>query len=159
MFLVRSGEQHYCPCCGSLLKAIGSRRRGYIKDTGEHVTLMIRRLGCKSCKKVHHELPDILVPYKRYCSQSIEAVITGEKGLSIVADESTINRWKQWFRSLADYFLWCLISIVTRFGKGAAEDRSESPGSSLQRIWSYVGDGPGWLSRIVRPVVNTNYWV
>ncbi len=159
VFLVRSGEQHYCPCCGGLLKAIGSRRRGYIKDTGEHVTLMIRRLGCKACKKVHHELPDILVPYKRYCSQSIEAVITGEKGLSVVADESTINRWKQWFKALVDYFLGCLISIAARFGKGAAKDRSELSGSSLQRIWSHVGDGPGWLARIVRPVANTNYWV
>jgi hypothetical protein len=100
-----------------------------------------------------------LVPYKRYCSQSIEAVITGEKGLSVVADESTINRWKQWFKALADYFLGCLISIAARFGKGAVKDRSELSGSSLQRIWSHVGDGPGWLARIVRPVANTNYWV
>ena len=47
--------------------------------------------------------------------QSIEAVITGEKGLSVVADESTINHWKQWFRALVDYFLGCLISIAARF--------------------------------------------
>lgn len=121
--------------------------------------MMIRRLRCKPCKQVHHELPDILVPYKRYSSESIEAVVTGEKGLSVVADESTINRWKRWFRALADHFLGSLISITARYGKGAAEERSELPGSPLQRIWHYVGDGPGWLARVVRPVVNTNLWV
>ena len=159
MFFVRSGEQHYCPCCGGALKVIGSRRRGYIKDTGERVVLMIRRLRCELCKRIHHELPDILVPYKRYCSKSIEAVVTGEKVLSVGADESTISRWKQWFSALATYFLGSLISITARYGKGAAEERSELPGSSLQRIWSYIGDGPGWLARVVRPVVNANYWV
>ena len=141
------------------MKVIGSRRRGYIKDTGECVILMIRRLRCEPCKQVHHELPDILVPYKRYCSKSIEAVVTGEKVLSVGADESTISRWKQWFRALANHLLGSLIAITACYQKGAAEDRSALPGSSLQRIWSHVGDGPGWLARIVRPVVNANYWV
>lgn len=120
---------------------------------------MIRRLGCKPCKQVHHELPDILVPYKRYSSKSIEAVVTGEKDLSVVADESTINRWKRWFRALANHLLGSLISITARYLQGAAEERSELPGSPLQRIWCYVGDGPGWLARVVRPVVNMNLWV
>ena len=53
-----------------------------------------------------------MIPYKRHCSQSIEAVITGEKVLSVVADESTINRWKQWLRASAGYFLGRLISIA-----------------------------------------------
>ncbi len=159
MFFVRSGEQHCCPCCGGALKVVGSRRRGYISDTGERVILVIRRLRCDLCKRIHHELPDILVPYKRHCSQSIEQVIAGEKGLSVVADESTINRWEKWFRALAGYFLGCLISIAARFTKGAVEERSELPGSSLQRIWAHVGDGSGWLARIVRPVANANYWV
>lgn len=121
--------------------------------------MIIRRLRCKTCKRVHHELPDILVPYKRYRIECIEAVINGEKALSVVADESTISRWKRWFRVLANHFLGCLISITARYGKGAAEERSELPGSSLQRICYYVGDGPGWLARVVRPVVNTNLWV
>ena len=107
--------------------------------------LVIRRLRCDLCKRIHHELPDILVPYKRHCSQSIEQVITGEKGLSVVADESTINRWKEWFRALAGYFLGCLISIAARFTKGAAEERSELPGSSLQGSGLTLGMGPaGW---------------
>ncbi len=159
MFFVRSGEQHRCPCCDGALKVIGSRKRGYINELGERVVLIIRRLRCKTCKQVHHELPDILVPYKRYSSKSIEAVVTGEEMLSVGADESTISRWRKWFRALANHFLGSLISIAYRYGKSAAEEKSELPGSLLQRIWCYVGDGPGWLARVVRPVVNANYWL
>ena len=120
--------------------------------------MIIRRLRCEPCKRVHHELPDILVPYKRYSSESIEAVVTGKKALSVAADESTISRWKQWFWSLANQFLGCLISIAIRF-EGTAEERSDLPQSPLHRIWQHVGDAPGWLARVVRPVVNMNFWV
>ncbi len=138
---------------------IGSRKRGCIKDTGEHMVLMIRRLRCEPCNRVHHELPDILVPYKRHCSRSIEAVVSGGKGLSVAADESTINRWKQWFKDLANHFLGVLISIKIRLGKGAAGAGSGLPRSPLRRIRQHVGDAPGWLARVVRPVVNANCWV
>ena len=104
------------------------------------MALIIRRLKCKGCGRVHHELPDILVPYKRYSSESIEAVITGDLELTVAADESTISRWRAWFISLVSYLAGALISIAAR-------------------IWCHVGDGPGWLARVVRPVVNTNLWL
>ena len=59
VFFVRSGEQNPCPICDGLLKVIGSRRRGYTDGMGERRTLMIRRLGCLVCSKIHHELPDL----------------------------------------------------------------------------------------------------
>jgi hypothetical protein len=158
-FFVRSGEQNCCPCCGGQLGVIGSRKRKYIKETGEQETLVIRRLNCKDCERVHHELPDILVPYKRYSSESIEAVVTGDAALTVAADESTINRWRKWFWELFNYFVGCLVSIAVRLGKKPVEEESYLPESPLQRIWSYVGDAPRWLARIVRPVVNLNYWV
>jgi hypothetical protein len=108
---------------------------------------------------VHHELPDIIVPYKRYSSECIEAVLTGDTALCVAADESTISRWKRWFFGLANYFLGCLISIAIRYIKDAVEVQPELPRSLLQRIWQHVGVGPGWLARVVRPVVNANYWV
>ncbi|MEW5785724.1 MAG: DUF6431 domain-containing protein, partial [Bacillota bacterium] len=48
---------------------IGSRKRTFINEAGEREILIIRRLRCKNCKRVHHELPDIIVPYKRYNSE------------------------------------------------------------------------------------------
>lgn len=120
---------------------------------------MIRRLRCSLCKRVHHELPDILVPYKRYGSESIEAVVSEEDTLTVAADESTIRRWKRWFLELSTYFAGALVSIVICLGAESAEGRFNLPQSSLQRIWQHVGDAPRWLARTVRPIVNANYWV
>lgn len=159
VFFVRSGEQNFCPCCGGALNVIGSRRRHYINGLGERLALIIRRLRCSPCKRVHHELPDILVPYKRYGSESIEAVVSGASTLAVAADESTITRWKRWFADVAHYLAGALVSIAICHGIHSVEGRSDLPESSLQRICHFVGDAPRWLARVVRPVVNANYWV
>ena len=155
---VRSREHNPCPCCGGSLRVIGSRKRRYIKDTGETVILVIRRLSCRHCGRLHHELPDILVPYKRYGSESVEAVVSGKDSLTVTADESTIRRWRNWFGVLAYYFQGCLASIAIRLGRETVESVSLLPKSPLQRIWHHVGYAPGWLARIVRPVANSNLW-
>jgi len=123
------------------------------------VLLSIRRLGCVECGRIHHELPDMLVPYKRHVSESIEVVITGDSELSVIADESTLKRWKTWFLHMADYFQGCLESISIRYGGEYVKDKSGLFKSKLQRIWQYVGDAPGWLARVVRPIANINLWV
>jgi hypothetical protein len=102
--------------------------------------LVIRRLRCAECRRIHHELPDKLVPYKRHVSESIEAVVTGESKLSIPADEATLGRWRHWFNNLADYFQGCLESIKIRYGNESVNDASLLPKSKLQRIWHHVGD-------------------
>lgn len=159
VFFVKSSEQNPCPVCNGLLKVIGSRRRGYINELGDCKTLMIRRLRCSPCKKIHHELPDLLVPYKRHESKSIETAVSGEATLTVAADESTIRRWKKWFSSLSEYFAGILFSLALRYGIKSGEDLSDLPRSPLQRIRLYVGGAPRWLARIVRPVVNVNSWV
>lgn len=158
-FFVRSGEQNPCPCCGERLKVIGSRKRKYINGIGDIVVLVIRRLQCSHCSKVHHELPDILTPYKRYGSESIEAVVGGESELTVAADESTINRWRQWFKEISNYLAGALVSIAIRYCLQSVEGESNLPQSPLQRIWQLVGNAPHWLARTVRPVVNANYWI
>lgn len=159
MFFVRSAEQNYCPCCNGSLEVIGSRPRGFISGTGEKTILIIRRLRCRQCKRIHHELPDILVPYKRYGSESVEAVVTENSVLTVAADESTLGRWRNWLLKLSDYFLGCLVAIAIRYGREAAEGVSSLSKSKLQRIWQHVGDAPGWLARLVRPVANLNLWI
>jgi hypothetical protein len=159
VFFVRSAEQNYCPCCTGSLKVVGSRPRKFIDSLGNAHVLIIRRLRCTDCKRIHHELPDILVPYKRYDSESIEAALNGDHGLFVAADESTINRWRNWFKTVVNYHTGCLSSIAIRYGKLSVEVISPLPKSALQRIWHYVGDAPRWLSRIVRPVANSNLWL
>jgi hypothetical protein len=159
VFSVRSAEQNFCPCCGGTLRVIGSRQRKFINSAGDIVVLIIRRLRCYECNRIHHELPDILFPYKHYGSESIEAAISGNSDLCVAADESTIARWRKWFWERASYLLGCLASIAIRYGKRSVADLSILPKSALLRIWHYVGDAPGWLARVVRPVANANLWL
>lgn len=119
---------------------------------------MIRRMRCIECYRIHHELPDILVPYKRHVGESIEAVLNRDSELSISAEQSTLGRWRNWFNELTDYFQGCLESIKIRYGKESVEGASPLPESKLQRIWHHVGDAPGWLARLVRPIANLNIW-
>jgi hypothetical protein len=164
VFFVKSDEQNPCPICGSLLKVIGSRRRCYFQDNGERRVLMIRRLRCSSCNRIHHELPDLLVPYKRYESQSIEAAVTGSAALTVAADEATISRWKQWFSDMAGYFAGVLISIATRYNKSVEEyppflsHRSKGSGIlSATRLVGWPELSGLWRMQIIgyRPVLHS----
>jgi hypothetical protein len=159
-FFVRSTERIPCPCCGGALNVIGSRRRRYIDPAGAVVALIIRRLRCRDCRRVHHELPDILVPYKRHSSESIESVVSAKaQEVSISADDSTLFRLRCWFLGLAEHLAGCLQSVFVRYHGKTAGELSGPPQSALQRIWKVVGDAPGWLARVVRPLVNMNLWV
>lgn len=155
-FFVRSKEQSFCPCCGGPLKCIGSRTRKYYDSLGCK-TLRIRRLRCESCSKVHHELPDILIPFKRYSNNCIESVVMDGKNAPVPADESTILRWRSWFRESVLHFTGCLTSIAIKLGR--RPDDSYEQLSLLQRLWHYVGDAKNWLVRVVRSIVNSNNWV
>ena len=147
-----------CPCCGSELRVIGSRKRKS-KATGEETRiLIIRRLRCKDCSKIHHELPDCLVPYKRYASLSIEQVLS-EVRPDLAADEVTLYRLKKWFHGLLPYLMGGLRSIAIRLGQKEVKEQSVPSQSVHQRIGHYVGNEPGWLARIVRCLVNANLWV
>ena len=160
MFFVRCTELIPCPCCGSALRVIGTRKRKS-KATGEETRILIvRRLRCKGCSKIHHELPDCLVPYKRYASLSIEQVLSETQSPpDLAADEVTLYRFKKWFHGTLPYFIGCLRSIAIRLGQDPVKELSVLSQSVHQKIGHYVGNEPGWLARIVRPIVNTNLWV
>lgn len=109
--------------------------------------------------KIHHELPDCIVPYKRYESACVEQVVTEPESVSTAAaDDATLRRWKHWFYEQIPYLLGVLTSIAIRFHQDPVEMPSVPSQSAHHRIGHYVGDAPGWLARIVRPVVNSNLW-
>lgn len=158
MFFVRSEEAHHCPVCEEELLGIGSRRRKGRKATGEQVTYGIRRLRCVGCRRIHHELPDLLVPYKHYEAVAMESVISPGTMLDVAADESTLYRWRLWFAQMAVYWIGGLQAIAYRF-KLPVEDPSGSSPSSLLGIGRFVGNGSGWMGRLVRPLVHAQLWV
>lgn len=159
-FFVRSAETLPCPCCGERLTIIGSRQRKCMKGSGETIILNIRRLRCILCKKIHHELPDFVVPYKRYEVDCIESTVGGDpKTSDTAADECTLYRWRCWFENLAPYLVGCLTSLSFRYSQIPVELPSEVPRSALQRIGCFVGNAPRWLARVVRPIANLNLWI
>lgn len=159
VFFIKGAEQVPCPCCGGELAVISSRRRTGIHSDGQEKIFIIRVLGCDACKRSHRELPDFIIPYKRHLSSTIETVITGDEEQTVIADESTRRRWKEWFMSLVTYFAGCLNSIAIRYNQEPVKEPSDLSESAPQRIFNYVGDAPGWLARMTKPIVNTNLWL
>lgn len=137
---------------------MGSRRRVWYKSCGQRAALIIRRLHCESCGRIHHELPNLLVPYKRYDAESMEGVLSEPAQSDVAADESTLYRWRSWFLVWVVYAAGCLQSIAICFNL-PVEDSSSSADSALQSLGRFVGTAAGWLNRSVRPIVNMNRWI
>lgn len=99
IYLVRADEKNICPLClNGRLYVIGSRRRKYYDSDGAKTILLIRRLRCGGCRKIHHELPDIIMPYKRHCSQTINSIINHDTE-KLCCEGSTIKRIELWWKS------------------------------------------------------------
>ena len=99
------------------------------------------------------------MPYKRYESESIERIVNETEQPDVAADDATIYRLRMWFHILLPYLIACLRAIAIRLGQIPVEEPSVPSLSAHQRIGIYVGNASGWLSRIVRPVANSNLWV
>ena len=82
-------------CLGTLHvdKSVIRQRR---RPSGEVHRLILRQFQCDQCRRYHRELPDILVPYKRYDAESIEAGLEDDPATPVAADDSTLARWRQW---------------------------------------------------------------
>ncbi|MCY0903203.1 MAG: DUF6431 domain-containing protein [Firmicutes bacterium] len=158
VFLVRSAECLPCPCCQGVLVLFGRRWRSRVLGSGEKQWLIIRRLRCVDCNKIHHELPDVLAPYKRYEARSIEQVIENRERASVAADESTLDRWRAWFAWWAPYACGCLEALRQRFSL-SVEASSSPTSSALRGLGQYVGNASAWLARTVRPIVNAHLHV
>jgi len=131
-------EEIVCPICGyKKMKPKGRRKRRIIMTNGEIRILKIRRLKCKRCKKIHHELPDIIVPYKHHSAQTIEIIIN-EADESNPCEESTINRIKAWWVNIQLYI--------------------ESVAASLKFKYNITFPKEIKLLEIVRALVNTHLW-
>ena len=112
---ILSYEFHVCPVCGCVLAVIGTRERRYFDNDDTKVVLVIRRLRCKGCRVIHHELPDILIPYKRHCADTVEYIVNGENG-NVCCDDRTIARIRAWWEACRLYFENALASLREKYG-------------------------------------------
>jgi len=138
IIFIISEEENVCPVCIGILIVIGSRRRGLINSAGDKEMLVIRRLRCLTCRKIHHELPDKVIPYKRHCAETVEKVIVGDV-VDVCCDFVTQSRIKTWWNSFSLYFESVLASLQIKYGSIFSADSAPR--------------------KIVRAVTNSNLWV
>ena len=83
-----------------------------INADGSVEVLIIRRLRCREekCRKIHHELPDILVPYKRHCAETIENIIAGQLE-TVLCSINEAKKIKVWWDTVQPYFMTVLFSL------------------------------------------------
>lgn len=91
-FTITSDEKNVCPECNQIMRVRDSRKRTVMDECGEKYVFNLRRFKCEECQNIHLELPDCLVPYKRYSKNAIDVVVNGKCDYYIV-DQSTIYRW------------------------------------------------------------------
>ena len=117
---IRSEEESVCPVCFSGLFVIGSKHRKVIDQEVVKQTYVIRRLRCKGCKSIHHELPDVIVPYKRHCAETIEQAISEETSDAVntvsAISRHTVRRIKKWWNSMSVYFDGIVAAVTFRYG-------------------------------------------
>lgn len=156
-FYVRSSEVNGCPLCHGALTVSGSRQRTRRPPDGTRQVLIIRRLYCVACERIHHELPDCLVPYKRYDADSLETFAREGHTAAIAADESTFDRWEAWFSAWFLYVSGCWAALDARLLEETGEALPFSAGLPRRAPWP-IDAAPGWLARIVHRLVAAALW-
>jgi len=94
---------------------------------------------CEKCKVFHHELPDCIIPYKRYCADVIENIVNEQT--SDICSDNAARRIRGWWDAIKPYFLFILRTLEAKFGKQGVS----------------FGNAPAFRE-IVRAVANSNNW-
>lgn len=137
-----SDEKYDCPVCGGHLTLRSSKDRG-IKDLyGNAAVVWLRIMECEKCGKTHRELPDFIIPYKRYTVEAIASIMDG--GDICACENSTCNRLSQWVKWFVEY------------AKRIAESLKEIHTGFTPDIAGKHGED--LLKYLVRIVVNSNFW-
>lgn len=158
-FYVVSNEQDsICPECKGKLQYRDSRVRIWKFYGGKVRHLIIRRMKCNVCGRIHNELPDCSVPYKHYGNEVIENVLdevsTPEDASSEdYPCERTMKRWKYWLAENLHRVEGTLRSVGTTL-LGFGDQLLKSKVSLLTELRKSGGD---WLKVILRFIYNSGY--
>ena len=113
IFVISGTEPLSCPICGGDLAAYDRKSRKARTQFDGIIVLLLRRLRCRHCKKLHTELPDFLVPYKRYSRECIEDVLAQSRA-GEPDDERTRSKIRRWYRQIRSYLDGIWKRLVTQ---------------------------------------------
>ena len=143
-----------CPCCDEPMNYRDSRKRIRRKEGGYAEHLMVRRLQCPKCRKLHVELPDCLVPHKHYDTEVISGVIEGIVTADDLDSEDrpcamTMHRWIRWFLENRSNMEGLLRHAFRRAAKSLPVSEN---GSLLDFVREHTSF---WLETILRFIYNS----
>jgi len=153
IFFIKSKESSVCPICSGALKVRDTKQRKLICTVDEIVVkrYRLRRLLCKSCGKLHIELPDCMQPYKHYEADAIQAEIDGSQE-NPHADDNTLKRWRNEFRRRKDQIEGAIRALWSKhYGIHYPLLKRESLLESLQK------NEPCWLRLVNKAMVNRKF--
>lgn len=146
-----------CPYCDGALFVHGTCKRK-LKVTGGKVTLRLRVMKCSKCGATHREMPNGLVPYRRYSAEMLCAIFNGQLPESNENTESVDALTSQEQNEYAEDVCMCDTSIRKRIiewillflarGQDMEETHSDPVSTSIcSRLKHYV-----------RIIVNSGRW-
>jgi hypothetical protein len=151
-FRVMCDEVLSCPFCQGPLTTRDSRPRFVTREDGGRETWIVRRLRCRSCGKIHTELPNFILPYKHYEALAIQKTLDDEPGNSCAADDSTLRRWRESFAQAAPH----IIALLTALFMKAAE--KSAPLFQFDNILLNIrGKEKHWLTFVFRLLINSGH--
>ncbi len=103
LFVITGQEPLCCPLCGAQLRPYDRRTRQVKDKLGDSKVYSLRRLRCQnpSCHRLHIELPDFILPYKRYEVEVFEQL--AGSGETLAPYESrTRRRMKRWYEHFVE---------------------------------------------------------
>lgn len=158
---VQSGESSICPICSEMLTMRSWRARMLIDSCGSKVVYQIRRLLCSKCNKIHHELPDCMIPYKRHCTETIGKIALGAVN-SISNDapceENTIFRIRLWWGAVLPYFLNIMETLSQKYRLDLNIDHQHNINPGRQLTNNYISSMRAF-KKIMRAIVNSGNWI
>ena len=142
-----------CPECSEELEYRDSVFRIFKVEGGKKNNLLIRRLQCCNCSRIHRELPDFLAPYKHYTTEVIENVVDEIINSSDFdyPCEKTMQRWKDWILKNKDRINGHLKSVAFRI----LNFNEELLRSSVCLLSELQKEGEEWLGKILRVIYNS----
>jgi len=152
-FSIITAEAVRCPYDGGELVYRDSVFRNVKNLSSENARFLLRRLRCLICNKTNRELPDIILPYKHYRADVIQAVLDGsEEAADCHADNSTIRRWKDAFADAGPDIAQRLASVY------AVSSDENIPLKAADAILDGLkGSGPRWLPFVIGLLINNGH--
>ncbi len=159
IYVLNDSPHPCCPYCQHPMGVKGNTKRVWWLGNGECRTLVIRKLRCSACEKGHHELPNFLVPYKRYDADTIQAVLTTpSQSCEQCVSDSTISRWRASFSSLAPYYFNALLAIFSQLNQRMTVSSKPTPLHPFLPFIHFFSPATNWLALLVQCLVNSNIW-